>query len=433
MNASSYRKFLLLLLQVILAANYLDGLALGLVLQSVKHDLHLSDSQLGFLSGMAFALFYSVMGLPIARWADRGNRVTIISLTATVWSVMVALCAFATSFMQLLCLRVGVGIGEAGCIPPAHSLIADYFTRAERPRAVSIYMLGNSMAVVIGYLFAGWLNEWYGWRVTFAVLGVFGLVPALIAWMTLREPRKAGWMQRGRGAGAVGEEASTPALAEVGRVLAGNQTFSHLLYAFAVVYFFGNGIAQWQPAFFIRSFGLTTGRLGNWFALIYGVGGLVGTYWGGVLASRFAASNERRQLLWMAIAYVIYGVSAALVYVMPTLTAAFSCMACAAVVGSMTTGPLFSTLQSLIPERMRAISIAIVYFFANLIGLGLGPWVTGILSDHLHAWAGEESLRYALLSLSPGFLWVAWHLWRASRSVMGDLPVQAGRTTGSGG
>src|SRR5687768_16882052 len=183
-----YKVYLLVLLLVICAFNYIDRLALGLVLQDIKVDLSLTDTQLGLLSGIAFALFYSIMGIPIARWADRGNRVAIITFTTALWSAAVALCGVASNFVQLLLIRIGVAVGEAGCTPPAHSLIADYFTRAERPRAVAIYMLGGQLSVV-GYLWAGWLNELYGWRVTFMLLGLPGLGLAALAWLTLREPR----------------------------------------------------------------------------------------------------------------------------------------------------------------------------------------------------------------------------------------------------
>jgi len=158
MKEAVYKNYLLIILLVIQAFNYVDRQALGLLLQDIKIDLHLSDIELGSLTGIAFALFYSVMGIPIARWADRGNRVTIISITVALWSVMVALCGIASSFMQLLLIRIGVAVGEAGCIPPANSLIADYFARAERPRAFAIYMLGGPMSVVIGF-FSGWLAE----------------------------------------------------------------------------------------------------------------------------------------------------------------------------------------------------------------------------------------------------------------------------------
>jgi MFS transporter, Spinster family, sphingosine-1-phosphate transporter len=419
MKQTLYRRYLLAVLMVLLAANYMDGLALGLVLQNIKADLVLSDTQLGLLSGIAFALLYAVMGIPIARWADRGNRVTIISLTAVIWSVMVALCGVASSFTQLLLIRVGVGVGEAGCVPPAHSLIADYFTRAERPRAVGTYLLGNSLSMLGGYSLAGWLNELYGWRATFIALGMLGLVPAVLARFVLIEPRCT--KRPHLSARHIVISADQPSFKQVCATLWANATFRHLLYTFSVVYFFSYGIAQWQPAFFIRSYGLKTGELGTWFAVIYGVGGFLGTYLGGDLASRYAANNERLQLQVMATAYCVYGLLCTFVYLAPNVYLAFGAMALAVMAGAVTTGPLFAMIQTLVPQRMRALSIAIVYLFANLIGLGLGPVATGAISDALLPRFGNESLRYALLSLCPGFLWVAWHLWRASKTVGPDL------------
>lgn len=189
-----------------------------------KIDLDLTDTQLGFLTGIAFALFYSVMGIPMARWADRGNRVTVITMTTALWSAAVALCGAAGSFVQLLLIRIGVAVGEAGCVPPAHSLIADTFTRTERPRAVARYMLGMPLSFVIGYFPAGWLNELYGWRITFMLLGVPGIALAVLARCTLREPR-----QRNSVAQIDADTAAQPKLAEVLATLWANITFRHLL------------------------------------------------------------------------------------------------------------------------------------------------------------------------------------------------------------
>jgi MFS family permease len=430
MKESIYKNYLLAVLLVILAFNNMDGLALGLVLQNIKMDLHLSDTQLGFLSGIAFALFYSVMGIPLARWADRGDRVTIISVTAAVWSVMVALCGIAASFVQLLLIRVGVAVGEAGCMPPAHSLIPDYFTRDERPRAVAIFLLGGSLSVVIGYFLAGWLNELYGWRTTFAVLGSAGLVPAALARLTLKEPRRAKlsteeasrFAANGRSQPEGARESPVqPSLREIGATLWANITFRHLLFSFSVTSFFVSGIAQWQPTFFIRSFGLKTGELGTWFAMIYGLGGMLGLYLGGELASRYAANNERLQLKAMAVMYSWFGLISILIYLSPNHYVAFGLMALATLASATTNGPLLATIQTLVPPRMRATSIAIIYLFANLIGTGLGPLAAGALSDALRPWAFQESLRYALLALCPGCLWGAWHLWKASKTVSRDL------------
>lgn len=410
MRERRYKSYLLAVLLIVLAFNLMDRLALGLMLQEIKTDLSLSDTQLGFLTGIAFALFYSAMGIPIARWADQGNRVLIIALTTLLWSVAVFVSGMAVSFLQLLLIRIAVAVGEAGCVPPAHSLIADHFTRSERPRAVARYMLGGPLSVTIGYFLAGGLNELYGWRMTFMILSVPGIFLAGLVLFTLKEPR-----------GRQPAEAQCVAAKEVCRVLCANKTFRHLAIFFSVVQLFGTGILQWQPAFFIRSYGMTTGELGMWLAAIFGLGGMLGMYLGGEWASRRAANDEPLQLRAMAVAYCGFAIVSALTYLVPNQYWAFGLLALAAVGGATTTGPLFATFQTLVPPHMRAMSMALVYFCANLIGMGLGPLAAGALSDALHALAGQESLRYALLALSPGYLWGAWHLWRASQTLTADL------------
>ncbi|MFC4311923.1 spinster family MFS transporter [Steroidobacter flavus] len=425
LKEAAYRPYMLTLLAVILASNGVDRLALSLLLQEIKVDLALSDTQLGLMSGIAFAIFYSLMGIPIARWADKGNRVTIITVTTALWSVAVGLCALAGNFVQLLLIRVGVAVGEAGCIPPAHSLIADHFSRTERPRALSRYMLGGPLSAVFGYLLAGWLNELYGWRLTFLIVGIPGLLLAIVAWFTLREPRRQGMLNAREQASKEWPDAqeSSPSLREVFVTLWTIPTFRHLMFSFAAVSFFSYGIGKWKPAFFIRSFGMETGELGAWFTLIYGVGGLLGIYLGGALASRFAARNERLQLKMMALTYAAFAVVSTAMYLVSNVYVAFALMAIATIGGNSVAGPVFATIQTLVPPRMRAMSIALLYLFANLVGLGLGPLGVGMLSDAIAPWAGTESLRYVLLVLSPGYLWGAWHLWRASTTVVRDMEV----------
>ena len=420
-QGAAYKKYLLAVLVFNLAFNYVDRLALGLLLQDIKIDLQLNDTQLGFLTGLAFAAFYSTMGIPIARWADRGNRVVIISLAAALSSAAVAACGAAANFVQLLLIRVSVAVGEAGCVPPAHSLIADHFSRAERPRAVAIYKLGLPLSLMIGYFLAGWLNELYGWRATFVLLGVPGLLLAALVALTLRDPR-ARALRALRDAPRTPDP--SPSLRQVCTTLWANATFRHLVLGYSVMSFFGQGILQWKSAFFIRTHGLQTGELGTWFALLYGLGGLLGTYLGGVVASRYAANNERLQLKAMAIMYVVYVGVSSCIYLSPTPYLAFAMVGLSAIGGSSTVGPVFAMMQTLIPERMRAMSIALLFLFSNLIGMGLGPLAAGILSDVLRTWAGNDSLRFALLAMSPGYFWVGWHFWRASKTVARDLDAR---------
>jgi len=425
MRERSYRAWLLIILLIILAFNYVDRLALGLVLQNIKTDLHLSDTQLGLLTGFAFAVFYSVMGIPIARWADRGNRVTIIALTTALWSAMVALSGSAASFTQLLLIRVGVAIGEAGHVPPAHSLIATNFARAQRPSAVATYMLGGSFSVLIGYFGAGWLNELYGWRMTFVLLGLPGLALAAVAKLVLREPRLSAASTTHIA------PAAQPSMAEVCVTLWRIPTFRHLLFAFSMIFFFGFGLSQWLPAFFMRSHAMQTGELGTWFALIFGMSGLCGTYIGGRLATRYAANDERLQLKVLAVLFGSLVFIRPITFLVPDHYLAFIAMIPTTLVIYVGDGPLFAVIQTLVPERMRAVSIALIYLFANLIGMGLGPLTVGALSDFLRPWAGEESLRYALIAICPGYVWVTWYLWRASQTVTRDLKVVRGDCTAS--
>lgn len=404
----AYRGYLLVVLLLIFAFNLVDRFALGVVLQDIKTDLGLSDTQLGFMSGIAFAAFYAVMGVPIALWADRGNRVAIISLSTALWSVAVSLCGAVGSFIQLLLVRVGVAVGEAGAVAPASSIIGDFYARAERPRAMAIYQLGGPLSLVLGYSLSGWLNELYGWRVMFILLGIPGVALALLARFTLKEPRA-------RVSARTAARPSPPSLADVVRTLWSNTTFCHVLLCLSVMFFFVYGIQQWQPTFFIRSYSLTSAQIGVAFAAVYGAGGLIGTYLGGAWASKHAAGNECLQLKGMALTLAASAVFATGTYLSRSASVSLVLMGGQMLALTAINGPVLSIVQTLVPENMRAVAIALVLMFANLIGMGLGPLAAGALSDAFRPWAGEESLRFALLALGPGLLWAAWHAWRASR------------------
>lgn len=419
---------MLLLLMVIFAVNFLDRMALGMTLQNIKADLGLSDTQLGLLTGFASAFFFAVAGIPIARWADRGDRVMIIGLMIILQCIAVALFGLAGSFLQLVLLRVVVSAGEAGCVPPAQSLIVDYFRRAERPRAIARYMLGLPLSMVLGYFVAGWLNELYGWRTTFVILGLPGLGLAVLAWFTLHEPRRACAAGVGRGAPQAytppeSPSAPAPSLISVCATLWANVTYRHLLVSYSLWIFFGAAIGKWQPTFFIRSHGFETGELGTWLAVVWGVGGGLGIYFGGMWATRYAAENENLQLRVCTGACVVAAVLNVCVYLTPNRYTAFGALALEVFAVSMVKGPMFGTIHTLVPAHMRAVALAILFLAANLIGAGIGPLAVGALSDALLPRFGLDALRYALVLLCPGYFWAAWHLWRASRTVAGDIAV----------
>lgn len=407
-----YKHYLLILLTVVAAFNFLDRYVLSLMLEPIKQEFALSDSQLGFLTGFAFALFYAVAGIPIARWADRGNRITIVSVTTLLWSAMVALAGLVGNFTQLLLVRIGVAVGEAGCLPPAQSLIADHFDRSERPWAMSIYWTCGPIAVVVGYLCGGWLIESFGWRITFVLIGIPGILLALLVRLKLHEPR-------------LRQTAVTvviaPCFKDVVNTLWQKRTFRYLITAFCVTYFFSMGIMQWLPTFFIRSHAMGVGELGTWLAVAWGLCGVIGTYLGGALAARYASQNEAMQMRGCALIFAMGSALFIMVFFSSNKYQALAFMAATAFELSIVTGVVFAAIQSLVNDHMRSVAVALILLFANLIGLGLGPIAVGVLSDALMPIFGQESLRYALVLLSPGFLLVAFYYWKAGGTIEADI------------
>ena len=408
----AYKQYLLGLLTVAATFNYLDRYVLSLVLEPIKQEFNLSDSQLGFLTGFGFALFYAVAAIPIARWADRGNRNIIVAVTTGLWSAMLVLCGLVGNFTQLLLIRVGVAVGEAGCLPPAQSLIADYYNRAERPRALAIYWLCGPLSTIIAFMGGGWLVDHIGWRMTFIVMGVPGILLAILVKFTLREPRLA--------------QTSTPVIQHppfktVFNTLWQRKAFRNITTAFCVSYFFGMGIIQWLPTFFIRSHGMEISEVGTWLAFVWGLCGLFGTYLGGALAGRYAVHREALQMRAAAFVFVLGGLLYVVIYLSPNQYIAMGLMATTGVLFTLTNGIIFSAISSLSDDRMRSVALALVFLMANLIGFGLGPIAAGVMSDLLGPLVGQESLRYTLVLLSPGYLWVAYFYWKASQTIEADI------------
>lgn len=418
--SDGYRYYVLGLLFTVYVFNFVDRQVLAILFQPIKEELGLTDTQLGFMGGFAFALFYTAFGLPIAAWADRGMRRSILAGALAVWSVMTALSGLATGFATLLLARIGVGVGEAGGSPPSHSLISDYFPPETRATALSVYSLGIPVGILLGYLLGGWINEFYGWRMAFFVIGAPGVVLAVIVRLTLREP------PRGYSEG-LQDTGHKPPLLDVVKTLWGRRSFRHLAVAAGLHSFVGYGFGQWVPSFLIRSHGMSTGEIGSWLALIYGVTGAVGVFAGGYIADRLAArTGDRRWYMWVsaiaiviAIPFVIAGLLA------PTKFGALGLFFPATLFAYLYLGPTFAMTQSMVAPRMRAVASAILLFILNLIGLGLGPLAVGKISDVLADSLGNESLRYALIIVVAVNIWSAYHYFRAARTLRRDLDAGA--------
>lgn len=414
--SSAYRRYVLGLLLVVYVVNFVDRQILSILAEDIKRDLGLSDTQLGFLTGLSFALFYTLAGIPIARWADRGNRRTIIAIGLGIWSAMTALSGSARGFVQLAAARVGVGIGEAACSPPAHSLIADYFARDTRARALAIYSLGIPIGSSIGLLAGGWLGEYFGWRRAFLVVGLPGLLLALVVRATLREP------QRGGSDATETALAEPESLREVLNFLGRLRSFVHLSLAAALHAFVGYGAAAFLPVFLIRVHGMDKGEVGTWLSAIGITAGALGTYFGGEIADRLGRHDPRWYLWTSALSTLLAIPSAVALLLWPDPRTALLLGIPYSVLGMMYLGPTFAMTQSLVRPRMRALASAVLLFVINLIGLGAGPQAVGLISDAWQPRHGSESIRHALLAVVvAGSLWSSLHYVLGARTLARDL------------
>jgi MFS family permease len=410
----AYLRFALGLLTVVYVVNFVDRQILAILLESIKVDLGLSDFQLGLLSGTAFGLFYATLGVPIARLADIFSRKGVIAICLAIWSGMTALCGTASTFSMLLLYRIGVGIGEAGGSPPSHSMISDYFAPERRATALGVFSLGVPLGILVGFLAGGWLNDTLGWRTAFMVVGLPGLFLAIVVALTLREP------PRGHSENLLTDAKAPPALT-VMRFLWRSRSFRHVSLGSALYTFVGYSVVTWAPAFLIRSHGMETREIGTWLAMIFGVGGGIGTVLGGVLADRWAMVDVKGRVYVPCLAMIVSFPFAFVIYLTPNTLLALCALCTPAVLGLMYQAPAFAITQSLATPMMRATAAAILLFVINIIGLALGPAATGLLSDALEPRLGGDSLRYALLIVSCALAWSAFHFWRAARTLEADV------------
>jgi len=416
-QSAATRRYALVLLTVVYAFNFIDRQLLAILQESIKTDLGLSDGQLGLLAGFAFAIFYVTAGIPIARWADRSNRRNIVAGAVFLWSFMTAVSGFAQNYVQLLLARIGVGIGEAGGSPPSHSIISDIFPPEKRASAMGFYSTGVNIGILFGFLLGGWLNEFFGWRVAFIVVGLPGIFIALLVRATLAEPMR-GLSENKHTA----SEEPSPSLGHTLSILWSRRSFRHMSLAAALNAFCGYSTASWTASFMIRSHSMSTGELGTWLAMISGVGGAIGVIAGGILADKLALRDKRWYVWVPAAAGAISVPFVAAVYIADTAYMALILSIIPGLLHNVYLGSTIATTHGLVGLRMRALSSAILFLILNIIGLGLGPLLVGMLSDLLQPSEGAHSLRQAMLYLLPPIMaWSTVHFLLAARSLRTDL------------
>ena len=389
MQNKTYRNYVLLVLTGVYTFNFIDRQILVILQESIKADLGLSDTQLGLLTGFAFALFYVTLGIPIARFADRSNRKNIIAVSLTVWSAMTALSGFVQNFWELLLARIGVGVGEAGGSPPAHSIISDYFPAEKRATALSIYSMGIYIGILFGYLAGGWINQYFGWRMAFMAIGLPGIMYALVVFFTVKEPI------RGQTDKTPKKEDEVAGLIAVTKHLLSYKTFLYLAFACGLTTFGSYGVGNFTPPFLARVHGLDSATIGTWLSLTSGIGGGLGTFLGGYIADKLG-QKDARWYLWISIIAGAFKLIPATIFFfsenaqLVLIATFFSTFA----VGIFL-GPSLAVIHNLVTAKMRAFASAILFFVLNLIGLGFGPMVIGMLSDFLEPTYQQYSLRWA--------------------------------------
>jgi len=418
-SAAAHARTMLWILLIVYIFNFLDRQIVNILAEPIKADLGLTDTELGLLAGPAFAVFYALLGIPIARYADKDgtNRVRLIALALAIWSAMTAVCGLAQNFVQLLLARIGVGVGEAGCTPAAHSLISDSVAPEKRSSAIAFYGLGVPIGSLLGLIIGGIVNDLYGWRIALMLVGAPGLVLALVVLFVMREPRHS------RTAEAVATAAAVTRLStgEAMREIFASRAFIYILIASSVVAFLGYGKALWTISFFIRSHGLSTTEAGLSMAVVLGLAGAFGTWLGGKMADRFGARDKRHILTFPAYGMAVAAPILFLGYYMEDWRVAVALLIIPTILNSAYYGPAYACVQGLVRPQARAVAASIMLFGQNLIGLGFGPFLFGVLSDQLAPTYGQESVRYVLYGAAWLGLIPAFFFWRASLRLNAEL------------
>lgn len=408
------------ILLVVYIFNFLDRQIVNILAEPIARDLQLSDTQIGLMTGLAFALFYTVLGLPIARYADRPttSRPRLIAVALAIWSGMTALCGMAQNFVQLLLARIGVGVGEAGCTPAAHSLISDMVPKERRASALAFYALGIPIGTVLGMVIGGLLADAVGWRWAFIVVGLPGVALALIVLMVMKDPRHR--------TAAESMAAAPPPIANKAAMKAifGSRALVLLMIAASSAAFLSYGKTTWATIFFQRTHGLTPGEVGLYFGLINGAAGIAGTWLGGKLADKYGATNRKHVLTAPAVGMLVAAPLAYFAYAASTWQMALFLLIVPTLLNSLYYGPTYSAVQGLVAPQARAMAAAVLLFFQNLVGLGFGPLFFGMISDFLKPQFGEDSVQIVLYSAAFLGLIPAFFFWRCSLHLNDELDRQ---------
>lgn len=387
---SQYKWYVLLLLTGVSTFAYLDKQLIVIAQEAIKIEFDLSDTQLGFLSGLSFSITFIAFGIPIAHLADKVNRKKMLAIALGFWSTVTVLTGYTKSFIQIVIARMSVGFGETGSGPPAYSILPDYFPKHQRARAFSIYNMGVYLGILISFLLGGYLLDEYGWRATMIFMGIPGICFAFLIFFSLKEP------VRGQLDGNQIEKASAPSIRQVLHTLFTKKTFIYLSIGAGIHTLVGVAFGNWSPSFFYRVHEMTFTEIGTWLALVIGICGSVGTITGGFLADKYGKLNKKWYILIPAIG-VIASLPTGIILVFSDSRPIMLVTHClSTMMFSLYVGPCFFVVQDLVDVRMRATASAIFAIVLNLFGMGTGPILAGVLSDYLEPMYGIFSIRWSL-------------------------------------
>ena len=406
-RSSTRRYYVLGILTAVYALNFLDRTIFNVLIEPIKKEFVLSDTTMGLLAGFGFVLFYSLLGIPIARVADRLNRRNIVAAAFAFWSAMTFLCGMASSVATLALARLGVGIGESAGTPASQSIIADLFDKNERPRALGVYAIGTYLGVFLGYFIGGYVNQHYGWRMAFFSAGLPGIALAAVLWLTVSEPKR----------GAMAETFAPEPIGPTLRFLASQKTFVIVLIGFCLTTYTNYATAAWIPPFLARVHHLNSVEIGTYAGTFKGLFGMAGTLVGGLVVAQISRRDDRWKLWAPAIASSLAGPVFALCLLTPDFATMVAALAATSFLVGFHLGPIFAIAQTVARPSMRALASAIILLTATCFGQGVGPLAVGMINDALKNDFGANAVRYSLLSAAVTttlgallFVWAAGYI-----------------------
>ena len=415
-STGTNRYYVLFMLSLVCALAYMDRFVISVLVEPIKLDLGLNDTQVGLLTGLAFALFYALFGIPFARLADKQNRSKLIAACVTLWSVMTAASGYATNFIQLLLARIGVGVGEAGCLPASHALLADLFPGKQKTFAIGLFQTGGTIGILVGLILGGILSSKYGWQMTFILLGLPGVLVGLIIWLTMDDKFRT------KSAVAIlSEDKNSDSVFFSIKALLTQNTYRNIMIGLALGGFGNYGIVQWLPSFLIRSHNVSMDEIGVVYGMVVGLATVFGTLAGAIFAPKLIAKDQKWEVMWAAYCYLLVIPIFISCFLVTDINLSLILLFAGLFLSTSGTGPSFAGIQSIAGPKVKATAVALTMLAIAIIGQGFGPLIIGMLSDMLTGLYGSQSLRYAL-SISIFIMFLAFvYLFKASKTFLQDI------------